>query len=135
MLSLLGKKAQISVEALLVFLVFLILLGIAYKATTTLGAASQNSINTALSHESFNELASKIDQVCILGEGNVRVVTIKGGAATLSTPTAEKRTLHFETPGYTGDYNSSCAIDISQISASRVFTLENIGGATPVRIS
>ena len=130
MFPLLGKKAQISVETLLVFLVFLILLGMAYEATTRLGSASQKSINAALSRESFNELASNIGQACLLGEGNVRKVAIKGDPAVLSTPAADRKVLHFETPGYTEDYNSSCALDIRQPSPSRDFTVENTGSAT-----
>jgi len=126
------KKAQISVETLLVFLVFLILLGIAYTATTRLGSASQKSINTALSRESFNELSSKAEQVCILGDGNVRVVSIKGEAATL---TAQGNSLKFETAsGFSDSYPLSCTLDIQQQSPSRTFTVENIGG-TKVKIS
>ena len=61
------RKAQISVETLLVFLVFLVILGIAYTASTRLGAASQQSINKALSRETFNELSGKIEEACLLG--------------------------------------------------------------------
>jgi len=129
MLSLLGTRAQISVETLLVFLVFLILLGMAYEATTKLGSASQQSINAALSRESFNELVSKIDQACTLGEGNQRMVSIKGDEATLTTPAADKKTLHFDTPLFKQDYDSSCRLTVSKTSPSRVFTVENTDGA------
>lgn len=127
-----SSKAQLSVETLLVFLVFLIILGIAYTASTRLYSASQQGINAALSRESFNELSSKIEEACLLGSGNVRIVKIKGQPVSLS---AEGRALAFFAPGFSATYDSPCGISIDQEKSmpSAAFTIENSGGA--IRIS
>lgn len=121
-------RAQISVETLLVFLLFLILLGIAYTASTRLGAASQQQINKALSRESLSELSSKMEQACLLGDGNVRAVSIKGPEATLAV---SGRDLSFEAGGFTGAYKSPCDVDL-QNSKSSEFKITNEGGTLKI---
>jgi uncharacterized protein (UPF0333 family) len=125
-----SSKAQISVETLLVFLVFLIILGIAYTASTKLGAASQQGIGKALSRETFNELSSKIEEACLLGNGNVRIVRVKGQAVSLSS---SGRTLQFTAPEFSGQKDFSCEISSAPESASTVFTIKNENGI--IRIS
>ena len=119
------SKAQISVETLLVFLVFLVILGIAYTASTKLGAASQQSIGKALSRETFNELSSKIEEACLLGNGNVRIVQVKGQVVSLS---ASGRALQFTAPDFSEQKNFSCDINSVPASASTAFTIRNENG-------
>ena len=119
------SKAQISVETLLVFLVFLVILGIAYTASTKLGAASQQSIGKALSRETFNELSKKIEEACLLGNGNVRIVQVKGQAVSLS---ASGRALEFTAPDFSAQKDFSCDIDPTPASAKTAFTIRNEGG-------
>lgn len=125
-------KAQISVETLLVFVLFLVLLGIAYTASTRLGAASQQSINAALSRESFNELSGKIEEACLLGGGNLRVVLIKGPAATLSSSGQE---LSFNTPSLKQPLKkkSNCGLNIEKTGASAEFSISNENGEVFIR--
>jgi len=121
------SKAQISVETLLVFLVFLVILGIAYTASTKLGAASQQSIGKALSRETFNELSSKIEEACLLGNGNVRIVQVKGQPMALS---ASGRTITFNVgePEFTAQKDFYCDIDPTPASAKTAFTIRNEDG-------
>jgi|SRR3989338_8344723 len=119
------RKAQISVETLLVFLVFLVILGIAYTASTRLGAASQQSINKALSRETFNELSGKIEEACLLGNGNVRIVQVKGQAVSLSS---SGKTLQFTSQEFSAQKDFSCGIDSAPASASAAFTIRNENG-------
>lgn len=120
-----SSKAQISVETLLVFLVFLIILGVAYTASTKLGAASQQSIGKALSRETFNELSSKIEEACLLGNGNVRIVQVKGQPVSLS---ASGRALEFTAPDFSTQKEFSCDIDSVPASAKTAFTIRNENG-------
>lgn len=119
-------RAQISVETLMVFLLFLVLLGIAYTATSKLGFAADRQVNAALSRGSFNDLSNRMEEACILGNGNVRMVSIKGSPASLSQ--AGEKQLEFRTPYYANTVNSSCALEVALLGPSSAFTIKNIGG-------
>lgn len=119
-------RAQISVETLLVFLIFLVLLGIAYTATSRLGFAADRQVNAALSRGSFNDLSNRLEEACMLGNGNVRTVSIKGSPAALSQ--AGEKQLEFRTPYYASATNSSCALEVAQQKPSSAFTIKNAGG-------
>ena len=125
-------RAQISVETLLVFLLFLVLLGIAYTAASKLGAASQNQINAALSRETLNELSSRIESVCLLGEGNKRVVDVKGEAVKLSIAPGNGRQLEFSAPHFSGTIDSPCPISSVPNGAARSFTITNTGASVEI---
>ena len=125
-------RAQISVETLLVFLLFLVLLGIAYTAASKLGAASQNQINAALSRETYNELSSRLESACLLGQGNVRVVDVKGEAAALSVAAGSGRELEFRAPHFSGAIKSPCTITGVPSGASRSFTIANTGSGLEI---
>ena len=108
----------------------MIVLGIAYTAITRLGSLSQQSINAALSRESFNEFSIKANETCMLGEGNVRVVDVKGESATL-VPLGSQQ-LNFTAPHFWAIYDSPCGFTLQQTGPSKEFTIKNNGGTTEI---
>jgi len=122
-------RGQLSVETLLVLLVFLVLLGIAYLATSKIGVGAERRIESALARNSFNDLVSAIDQACSLGSGNVRVVEVKGGPAEISSSGQE---FFFKAKEFSAGANSSCEVTTAATSPAKTFTIRNTGGAIEI---
>jgi len=120
---------QLSIETLLILLLFLIVLGISYTAASNIGASAQKSIQTSLSKTSFNEFSAKLSEACSLGNGNVRVVEVKGEAASFSS---EGKFYTFSAGAFSAAANSSCEISMLQSLPSKHFTIKNIGGKIEV---
>jgi uncharacterized protein (UPF0333 family) len=118
-------RAQLSAEALLVFLIFIIVLGISYSATVRIGAAAQEKVQLTLSKNSFSTLVSKIEQCCTLGSGNIRTVEINGNPASLSS---SGKTLSFATPSFNSTAAFSCEIEVLKEMPSKSFRVENVDG-------
>ena len=118
-------RGQLSAETLLVFLVFLSIFALAFAAVSNVGAASQKKVEEELSRSSFNEFSSKLHSACRLGNGNVRVVEIKGSPATLSL---EGGSLKFSTQHFSSSLNSSCGLSLLQDSPSQEFIITSIEG-------
>ncbi|MFA6328016.1 MAG: hypothetical protein WCY41_01075 [Candidatus Micrarchaeia archaeon] len=117
--------AQASIETLLVFLIFLSAFGMAYAASSRLAAGAQARLDTSLSQSSFSDFSAKLQSACALGNGNVRVVEVKGKAATLS---AEEKSITFTAGSFTAAANSSCEISLAAGAASKFFRIENKEG-------
>ncbi|VVC00897.1 Uncharacterised protein [uncultured archaeon] len=124
-----AKKAQVSAETMLVFLIFLILLGIAYHATTRIGTGAQGKIESVLSRNSFNNFAAKVEEACQLGNGNVRIAEIQGDPATI---VSDGRSFTFTAKGFSAGANSSCNIDVIQNQPAKSFRIENEQGTVKV---
>ncbi len=65
-------KAQISLEALLLFALFLSILSVALFTSSKIGNMAQNRVNSALARQAFNDFSSKVSSACALGDGNSR---------------------------------------------------------------
>lgn len=122
-------RAQISIETLLILLLFLMVLGISYSAASNIGASAQKTIQASLSRASFNEFSSKLSEACSLGNGNVRVVEVKGEPARLS---AEGNGLAFASGAFSSVINSSCEISLLQSQPSKRLTIKNVDGKIEV---
>ena len=116
---------QVSLETLLVLIVFLAALAISYSIITRLGSAAQLSVAASLSKSSFAEFSSKLSEACSLGNGNVRIVEIKGERALVA---AHGGGYSFSAGGFSAAANSSCAITVLQSRPSARFTISNKGG-------
>ncbi|VVC01662.1 Uncharacterised protein [uncultured archaeon] len=116
---------QLSVEALLLFLVFLTLLAIAYAAAGNVGSAAQRKISASLSQADFNDFSSKAAQACMLGNGNVRTTKLRGTAATIF---AEGSSVLFSTGNFSATANTSCGTEILQAGPAKEFTIRNRQG-------
>jgi hypothetical protein len=118
-------RAQLSAEALLLFLVFLTLLAIAYAAAGNVGSAAQRKIAASLSQSDFNDFSSKAAQACSLGNGNVRVVELRGEAATISS---EGGSILLSAGNFSQAANVSCETDVLQTEPTKEFTIKNRAG-------
>ena len=116
---------QVSLETLLVLIVFLAALAISYSIITRLGSAAQGSVAYSLSKSSFTEFSNKLSEACTLGNGNVRIAEIKGASATVA---AEGNSYSFSAGGFAASANSSCAITVLQSRPSSRFTISNTEG-------
>lgn len=125
------KKAQLSFELLLVFLIFLSLLAISYAAASKAGDAAQRKISYELSKSSFGEFSSALDSACSLGSGNVRIVKVRGEKATVSRA-ADGSSFTFTAGKFTQSANSSCEIIVLANGAASSFTIENKNGRIEV---
>lgn len=122
-------RAQLSLETLLVFLVFLSLLALSYSVASKISSASQNKVASELALASANSLSSSIESACIGGNGNVRTVEIKGEKASISS---EGKTLFFEAGTFKASRGFDCKISISPATASDSFTITNNGGTIEI---
>ena len=118
------QLGQVSLETLLVFLIFLIVLGISYTAASAIGAAAQKKIDSSLARQSFAEFSAMVSETCSLGNGNVRIVEIKGPPATVA---AEGNSYSFSAGPFSATANSSCGISAPSQPA-KSFTIQNING-------
>ncbi|VVC01679.1 Uncharacterised protein [uncultured archaeon] len=124
-----ARRAQASVETLLVFLVFLMVLGIAYLAATRIASASQHRLDYALSESSFADFSSAVSQACALGNGNVRSVQVQGAPASVAV---EGKSAQYSAGGFSANASSGCAIS-GAASAATVLRVENADGKILVR--
>ncbi|MEM2137962.1 MAG: hypothetical protein QW568_02645 [Candidatus Anstonellaceae archaeon] len=122
-------RAQLSLETLLVFLVFLSLLALSYSVASKVGAASQNKAASELALASFNSLSSSIESACIGGNGNIRTAEIKGGKAALSS---EGKKLRFESGNFNTSEEFGCEIEVLSRSLSGSFKITNNGGTIEI---
>jgi len=118
-------EGQISLESLLLFLIFLSLLGISLAASGRISAAAQSRIAYEKSASDFQDFAANLKSACVLGNGNVRVVELSGGAARLA---AGGKTLGFTAGNFSSQLNSSCELAVLQPATAAEFTIENKGG-------
>ena len=123
------RSGQLSIETLLILLLFLIVLGISYAAASRIGASAQKSIQASLSKTSCNEFSSKLSEACALGNGNVRVVEVKGEPATVYS---EGKAYTFSAGAFASAANSSCEVSVLQSLSSKHFTITNKGGKIEV---
>jgi hypothetical protein len=128
-------RAQSSIETLLVFLIFLSAFGIVYAASSRLAAVSQSRLDTSISQSSFSDFSAKLQAACALGNGNVRMVEVKGKPAALALAEEEGAlsgsggsSIFFTAGNFSARANSSCGISLAGSSPARVFRIENSNG-------
>lgn len=118
-------RGQSSIESLLVFLIFLSLLGSAYLASSKLGQAAQRKMDWEFAKSSFADFFSKLESACSLGNGNVRQVELARGQAAIY---AEGKAATFTSSSFVAQANSSCELSVIQTGQSNKFTIKNVGG-------
>jgi len=137
-------RAQASIETLLVFLVFLSAFGIVYSASSRLAAAAQSRLDISLSQSSFSDFSAKLQSACSLGNGNVRVVEVKGKQATLALagggpepaarlPGGGGGSITFTSGSFSARANSSCEISLTATSPAQAFKIENNDGVLEIK--
>ncbi|MCX8174681.1 MAG: hypothetical protein N3E51_00545 [Candidatus Micrarchaeota archaeon] len=124
-----NSKAQLSMEAMLVLLVFIVSVGIAYFAVASLGKGAEKSISASLSKASFDELSSKIAEACSLGNGNVRQMQAKGAPMQLRS---DGRRLFASAEQFSASREFDCEIWVRQEEPARFFTIANQDGTIEI---
>jgi hypothetical protein len=77
------KKAQVTLELLLVFLIGLSVLFISMSAITRLQGAQGIIFEKKILQDEANEISRYADEICILGEGNSRMVPLAKNVFTI----------------------------------------------------
>lgn len=124
-----SSKAQLSLEALLLFAVFLSVLAIALAASSQVRTAAQQQMDEAFSLQAFNDFSSKLSQACNMGNGNVRVFSSKGGPVEIASG---GNAIIFASRGIRHTANVSCTLDIQNTGPSETFRMENTGGTIEI---
>ncbi len=123
------SRGQLSLETLVIFLLFITIFGISYSAASRLGSSTQFAANAALAKSSFAEFSALVSEACSLGEGNVRLVKIRGQPATVSQ---KEGGYSFSAGAFLAQANSTCEIMVLQGGPSTSFKIENFGGKIQV---
>lgn len=118
-------KGQLSFESLVLFAIFLSLLAASYFASSRIASAAQAKTSLALSESSFREFAQQLDSACSMGNGNVRLVKIRGNNATISSINGE---LEFSSGIFKKSHATPCAVSLQNGQPSSSFRLENKEG-------
>jgi hypothetical protein len=118
-------RGQLSLETLLVFTIFISLLGISYTATSKVGEIAQKKMVEELAKRSFEDFSAKLSSACSLGNGNIRTAEIRGDAAKIES---NGRGVLFSTKSFSSQSNSSCEITVLQAEPASSFTIENKQG-------
>jgi len=119
-------KAQISLEALLLFAIFLSMLAIVLAASSQIRGMAQNREDRAVSQQAFNDFSTKLSRACALGNGNVRVFTTPGGEADLSQDSSGA--ILFSMLNVSFSAGIPCQIGGMPSAPSNTFTIENKDG-------
>jgi|GEM_PF-888099 len=124
------KPAQISLEALLLFAVFLSILAIALAASSNIGAMAQKKLDSAISQQAFNDFSSKTRQACLLGSGNVRLFEPQGREISISK--TGEQSVSFSLGNHSYNLTIPCRFGNVQASGSGELTIINEGGAISI---
>jgi len=122
-------KAQISLEALMLFALFLAMLAIVLASSSQIRGMAQNRTDAAISQQAFNDFSSKAGRACALGDGNVRVFSTQGAASISGTGS---KSLVFTMLNITHNLELPCDIGGLPASPSNSFTIENKGGTIEI---
>lgn len=118
-------RGQLSLESLLLFLIFLSLLGVSLAASSRIGSAAQARLSYEKAASDFRLLSEKTDSACALGNGNVRQLELSGPPAAIS---AEAGELTFSAGGFSAQHSCPCNISVLRGEPAASFSIENKGG-------
>ncbi|MEM4554286.1 MAG: hypothetical protein QXT25_00345 [Candidatus Anstonellaceae archaeon] len=118
-------KAQLSLETLIVFLLFITLLGISYVALSKFQEKASERARLELAKSSFAALSSAIHEACILGDGNIREVRLQGMQATISS---NGTAYNFSSGKFYAWASSSCQVEVEYSAPSFDFLVKNKKG-------
>jgi|GEM_PF-6170470 len=117
-------RAQISVEALLAFLIFLSLLAVSYAAASRIGAAAFEKVQKEIFMREASEFASKAESVCRLGAGNLRISNFSAKTGL----SLEGSALRIRRERHSALLTFDCAIIAVPEEGKNSFMIENFGG-------
>ncbi|MCX8197701.1 MAG: hypothetical protein N3F07_00690 [Candidatus Micrarchaeota archaeon] len=121
---------QLSMEALLLFVVFLALLGVSLAASSRISSAAQEKISYEKSAADFRLLSQKAESACLLGNGNLRLIVFSGLPPSIS---ADSQTIFFSSGNFSSNISLPCQISIKASFPKPEATIENKNGALEIR--
>ena len=118
-----GARAQASAESLVVFLVFISILGIAALAISRIGDAAKTRLDSATLQSSMGSLSYAISQACSMGDGNVRQVRLNAPTSLV----ASGKTLRLSNGNSSLEKDFNCELLPASLR-SDTFTVSNLNG-------
>jgi hypothetical protein len=100
-------------------------LGIAASSVSGIGRAAQSRADEMLAQNAFFDLSAKIDEACSLGPGNMRLLSLARGNATIS---ANGSAIRFSSGKFSFERRFGCTISTASSLPSSEFRVENIDG-------
>lgn len=123
-------NAQISLEALLLFALFLSMLAMVLASSAQIRDMAQGRTGKAISQQAFNDFSSKAARACALGDGNVRVFSVINGEATITR--TGSNSIDFTMFNLSNSLELPCNFGSIPPLPSNSFTIENSGGAIDI---
>ena len=119
-------KAQLSLEFLIVFAVFLAVLLLAITAISKISYAEERAKEKAFGELALSDLSSAANNACILGDGNVRVVKMPDNEISFSFSGNE---ISASCGNWTGTWGVKCEVSGEPVrTAGGNVTIENRAG-------
>lgn len=124
--------AQISLESLMAFAIFLSMLALSLAGSMKIAESSNERLGYELGKQAFFEFSAKADAACALGSGNVRTVPLGKSTASLSSNGSE---IFFSSGGFSSAFRSSCPVLLQAGPFSSWLRIENKGGTLEISAS
>jgi hypothetical protein len=113
----------------MVFAIFLSLLAISLAACLKIAESSQKRLDYEMGKSAFSEFASKAGSACALGSGNVRIVSLQKGEATVSQNGSR---VSFSSGGFSSPLALRCPFSLQGSLASSSLRIENNEGTLEI---
>ncbi|MEM3431409.1 MAG: class III signal peptide-containing protein [Candidatus Micrarchaeia archaeon] len=107
-----GRKGQLSIEFLLIFAIFLSILSLFFVNFLKMKDRVQKDINEILLSKYLDDIENSINSICILGEGNERILSLNFPEET--NLSLNGRELILASTNINKSFVSKCNVDIDQ---------------------
>ena len=124
-------RGQLSLEALLLFTIFLSILAVALAASSQIRGMAQRNLDRSLATQAFDDFSEKLGRACALGNGNVRIFSSQIGKVSLARINATAIEFAIGENAYPADI--PCEIKDGFPRSADSLTIENADGA--IRLS
>ena len=121
-----SHRGQLSLEFLLIFAVFLSVIGIFLMSFTKIKTQTENSLDQTLVNKFGNDLAYTINSLCVLGDGNKReLMPISGSNFSLI---CNQDIITVSSHGQNITYSVNCNTECSNLTNNGNIKIENKNG-------
>ncbi len=126
-----SKKGQLSLEFLIVFTIFLALLVVSLSAIAKIKQVQDREIEKKFAELAASDIANTIDEVCILGEGNSRVVGTNLNEFELFS--TEEKEIQIEYQGSSISRDTMCDFEIEKSVFHGQVAVSNSNGKISIK--
>ena len=120
-------KAQVSLEFLTVFAIYLTLLLIAAYSLSNIKTSFESALDKKLLLQLGKDVANSAEEVCFLGKGNVRELEVPSKLGELSVEQSGRQALFFSPSkniSYSLELPAGCRVDILQQPPTLILKLQ-----------